>query len=224
MPKVEIFYSTKVDQGLDAMLRPDPEYPVPKKLTGGKGVHMDFGRGGLYFWACAEADVAFTGVMHMGTGAMYIRPLVAEREGNASYGGPNLTYGKEVLQPISHNAKASLLENTFWERLPSRSGHNQLGQSAAWDSIINKFKGDSLKSRCQGFGSADLFNYEDRYLGFSVTKTRGTASDPYQLRLRSGTFNGKFTNKRFGPGKGLGITMPEDWAAVVKAGLEKNLS
>lgn len=81
MPKVEIFYSTKVDKGLDAMLRPDAEYPVPKKLKGGKGVHMDFGRGGLYFWACAEADVAFTGVMHMGTGQCIFGPWLPSARG-----------------------------------------------------------------------------------------------------------------------------------------------
>ena len=226
MSKFEIKFSEKFGQGhvpVDALLRSDPQYPVPGKLRIGRGVSMSANRSGQLFWICASAGVAFTGVLNMKTGLIYLRPLVANREGNVKYDSPFWSIGRESIHAIEHSADAKSLRGTFWEGLPDRTGHKQLAQSAAWDTIIHKFEGNSLNSRYQGFGSDQLFHFEDDYLGFSIIKATGTPGTPHQLRFRSGTFNGKFTDKVFGVGRMKGVTVPKEWADVVVGWLEKNL-
>jgi len=203
MPNVKILYSEAIGANEDSLLPPDNEYPVPRSLARGGGTHMGYDRGGRHYFNTAATGTSFFGMMHMETGAMYIHPLDADKQ--------------RVPTP--------LLKGTFGERKPPRHhyNHNQTGQSAVYGSTIHQLNDARLKKQRQRCSDDDLYNYENRYLGFTLTKRNGTTDEPHELTLRSGTFNSKFTNKIFGSENGLGITMPIDWAEVLKAGLERNL-
>lgn len=223
MPHVNLIWSGKNPKE-EKLLPSNNAYPVPwrlKKLFGGTATHMGYDRGGLYMWGQAGQGVPFTGIMHMATGEMYIRPVTPERPGNVEYKG-GIIAGREILRPLAHNQKRSL-DGTFWEGLGEASAHNQLGQSAAWDAILKKISGSDLKGRCQGFGSEELFSYKELYVGYFVIKRAGSATSPHELAVRSGTFNGKFTRPLWA-NECLGVTMPAEWAAIIKKGLEVHLT